>query len=100
MIVIACRRCSEHPSLPGQRWCRPCFAAYRRQKRARKRDQEGATEDRMSGVVPSINVKIYPYNFLLRFPGGRIDPEDIPTLVRLRRGATYQAFAWIPREGH
>ncbi len=51
-------------------------------------------------VIPSLNVKIYPYNFLLRFPGGRIDPEDIPTLVKLRQGATYQAFAWIPREVH
>ena len=29
-----------------------------------------------------------------------IDPEDIPTLVRLRQGATYQAFAWIPRGEH
>jgi len=99
MIPSVCRRCSEHPSLPGQRWCRSCFAAYKRQQRARKRNQEGAIREGVA-VIPSLNVKIYPYNFLLRFPGGRINPQDIAILTRLRQGATYQAFAWIPRQGH
>ncbi len=51
-------------------------------------------------MIPSLRVRIHPFGFLIRFPGGRIDPQDIPTLVRLRQGATYQAFAWIPRGEH
>ncbi len=91
-----------------------CFRDYRREQRQRARGQEGIIGNRASEVVqgasngleeavakiPSLRVKIHPFGFLLRFPGGRIDPEDIPTLARLRAGATYQAFAWIPREGH
>ena len=113
MIASPCRRCLEHPSLHGQRWCRKCFAAYRRQDRARKREQEVATGDHASETVqsasngqeetvakiPSLRVKIHPYNFLLRFPGGRINPEDVATLKKLRPMAVYEGYAWVEREG-
>jgi len=91
-----------------------CFRDYRRKQRQRARGQEGSTGDRAPevaqgvskgqedgvAVIPSLRLKIHPYGFLLRFPGGQIDPQDIPTLAKLRQGATYQAFAWIPREEH
>jgi len=115
MSASVCSRCLERPPLPSQRWCRTCFAVYRREQRARKREargQEGVTGDRTTGVaqsvtrrpeesvtvVPSLTVKISPFNFLLRFPGGRINPEDVPTLQRLRPGALYEGYAWVERE--
>ncbi len=114
MSASFCRRCLEHPPLPRQRWCRVCFRDYRREQRQRARGQEGVTGDRAPEVaqgvskgpeesvtvIPSLRVRIHPFGFLLRFRGGRIDPEDVPILLKLRQGAAYQAFAWIPREGH
>ncbi len=110
--MTVCIRCHQETRLPGQRWCRVCFRDYRRAQRQRVRGQERGTDDRTSGVaqsvrrgqeetvakIPSLRLKIHPYNFLLRFPGGRINPEDVPTLQRLRPGALYQGYAWVERE--
>lgn len=31
----SCSRCHAYPRIPGQRWCKQCFTAYRRHARAK-----------------------------------------------------------------
>ena len=106
-----CTRCRNEEALLRQAWGRRCFAAYRRQERAKRRKAKGVIahpEDRLHGeaqgagngqekvevALPTVMVKIHPHNFLLRFPGGSLHPEDVSVLAKLRPRAYYQGYIW------
>ena len=114
-----CTRCQKEEALLHQAWGRACFAAYRRQERAEKRKAKGVTaspgdrphetvqgagngQEKVEVEIPTLMVKIHPHNFLLRFPGGSLHPEDVPTLIKLRSRAIYQGLVWtvpVPGDG-
>ena len=116
--MTMCSRCHQEPRMRGQRWCLACFKVYRRQERAEKRKAKGLAhpEDRLHGAaqgagngqekveveIPTLMVKIHPHNFLLRFPGGSLHPEDVPILAKLRLRAYYEGYIWTiqPEETH
>ena len=117
--VRICNRCRNEEALPRQAWGRACFAAYRRQERAERRKTRGVTapprdhsseatqgagngQEKVEVEIPTLMVKIHPHNFLLRFPGGRLHPEDVPILAKLRLRAYYRGYIWTiqPEETH
>ena len=114
-----CTRCQKEEALPRQAWGRACFAAYRRQERAERRKAKAVTaspgdrphetvqgagngQEKVEVALPTVMVKIHPHNFVLRFPGGSLHPEDVSVLAKLRPRAYYQGYIWTiqPEETH
>lgn len=111
-MTAQCSKCGAEPRLPGQSWGRACFARYRRQERAGKQkpkgehgapqnrapeSPQGAKAGQVDGgpLLPSLTVKVHPYGIVLRFPGGRLHPEDGAVLAKFERGVFHSAHVWL-----
>ena len=62
----------------------------------------GNGQEKVEVALPTVMVKIHPHNFVLRFPGGSLHPEDVSVLAKLRPRAYYQGYIWTiqPEETH
>ena len=108
--MTPCSRCHREARLPGQSWGKMCFAAYRRQERARRRaareeeqrpSPDRAPEAALSGrdgqatLLPSLSIRLRACPLTIRFPGGHIHSEDAEVLKRLPVGVHYGALVWV-----
>ncbi len=103
MTASICGRCSEHPPLSNQRWCKNCFRRYRQAARAKQR--EARQKAKTSDIAPNDPVESPsqpPLRLIIRFGAVRLcllpAQEDVAVLKRLDSGP-HQGLVFIQREG-
>ena len=86
---LSCSRCRARPRVPKQRWCAPCHAAYKRARRALRRETGRETAGTAAANGTGMSVPQQPAGVL---PAARSVSKNPPSPVAPDPPAPYTPF--------